>query len=341
MKLVLRIVFIFFIYSILIIARQDNGITIKGRVIEEETGAPIENVNVFLANTTIGTSTAKDGNFVISRVPFGSYNIIFSFLGYEVETRDIYSFKPYTFNFNISLKLKPINLKQVNVTGTIPEDWKENLKIFTRVFIGESENSKKTKFINPEVLNFVKEKGSKVIKVYSDSVLKIENDALGYKLYIILDSVVYIPGEYLKYMFYPRFEELSPARKEDKETWEDNRRKTYLDSPRHFFFSLVHNHLEEDYYTMHEGPGIGAIFPKDLSITSDRDSAVFYFNYMGKLEVRAYLGNPSILNFIYPSALIDKYGNLLTSLYSVEIYGYWAKQRIADLLPRDYIYSDK
>ncbi len=339
MKLVLRIVLIFFLYSILIIARQNNGITIKGRVTDEETGAPIENVNVFLANTTIGTTTAKDGRFVINYVPFGSYNIIFSYIGYEIETRDFYSFKPYTFDFNIALKLKPINLNQVNVTGNIPEDWKENLKLFTNVFIGESENSKETKIINPEVLNFVKEKGSRVIKAYSDSVLKIENEALGYMLYILLDSVVYIPDEYLKYMFYPRFEELSPANEEEKQTWKTNRQKTYLDSPRHFFYSLVHKQLEQDYYTLHEGPGIGAIFADDLSITCDRDSAIYYFNYMGKLEIRTYLGKPSVLNFIYPSVSIDKYGNLLTSLYSVETYGYWAKQRIADLLPRDYIYS--
>ena len=38
----------------------------------------------------------------------------------------------------------------------------------------------------------------------------------------------------------------------------------------------------------------------------------------------------------------NKYGNLLTSIYSVQTSGDWAKQRVADLLPENYvtIYTD-
>ncbi len=338
MKIPAKIIFVFLFYSLIINAQQNNGITITGKVVDKETNTPLGNVNIFLANTTIGVTSGGDGKFIINNVPYGSYNIIFSYLGYETETRDFSSYKPYKIEFNISLKHKTINLNQVNVTGNIPEDWKDNLKLFTKIFIGETENSKETTILNPEVLNFVEEKESGAIKAFSDSVLRVENKALGYMLYIVLDSIVYIPDKKIIYKFFPRFEELPPVSEEERLMWNENRQRTYLDSPRHFYYALVHKQLAENYYTLHDLPGMGAISADDLSITCDRDSTLFTFNYRGPLEVQSFMKNSSTLNFVFPSVTIDKYGNLITYFYSVETYGYWGKQRIADILPRDYNY---
>ena len=332
---------LFIFFSLAINAQENTRITVKGRVLDYETGAPLEYVNVFLSNTTIGTSTDKNGNFFINNIPYGSYSIIFSYIGYEIEEKDFYSYKPETFKYNISLKPKAINLKQVDVTGNIPGDWKENLKIFERIFIGETENSKETKILNPEVLNFIKNKSSNILKAYSDSTIKVENKALGYNIYIILDSLLYYPNGGIKYTFYSRFEELSPGSKDEENDWESNRKKTYLNSSKHFFYALVHNQLDRDYYSLREGFGNGAkISPEDLSIISNGDSTIYTFNFMGRMAVKCYLSPVSYLNFLYSFVLIDKYGNLLTSSYAVETSGYWAQQRMADLLPRNYIYSD-
>lgn len=336
-----KLIFIFIFFPLVITAQENNRITIKGRVLDKETGAPLENVNIFLTNTTIGTSTDKSGKFIIKNIPYGTYNIIFSYIGYKIENKNFYSYKPETFNYNISLKPKAINLKQVNVTGTIPEDWKEKLKIFERIFIGETENSKETKILNPEVLNFVKNKNTNILKAYSDSTIKVENKALGYNIYIILDSLLYYPNGNIKYVFYSRFEELSPKSKNEEKDWESNRKKTYLNSSKHFFYALVHNQLDRDYYSLREGPGEGAkIFPEDLLIISNSDSTIFTFKFMGGLSVKCYLSPTSYLNFLYSFVLIDKYGNLLTSSYAVETSGYWAQQRVADILPENYVYSD-
>jgi CarboxypepD_reg-like domain len=323
---------------LIINAQKVNRITIIGTVIDKETKETIENVNVFLNNTTIGTTTGEDGKFIIHNVPYGTYNIIFSYLGYEVESKNFDSYKSYTFEFNISLRPKPINLNQVNVTAEVPEEWKDDLEIFTRIFIGETKNSKQTKILNPEVLNFVSEEGSGKLKAYSDSVLRIENKALGYMLYVVLDSVVYTPHTKVIYKLYPRFKELTPGSKEEKDEWDNNRQKTYLDSPRHFYYALVHKQLSQDYYSIRTGTGIPVSYD-DLEISCDKDSTIYEFQYTGKLEVMSYLNKKNILTFYYPSVTIDKNGNLLSYFYSVEINGYWANQRIADILPRDYIYK--
>jgi hypothetical protein len=340
MNITAKFIFILLLFSLAVIARGNNKLTIEGRVLDKETGAPLEYVNVFLSNTTIGTSTDKNGQFIIKNVPFGSYNIIFSYVGYEIQNRNFYSYKPVTLNFNIFLNPKTINLNQVNVTGNIPEDWKENLKIFENAFIGETENSKETKILNPEVLNFVVDKKTKIFKAFTDSTLEVENKSLGYKLHIILDSLLYFPNGNINYMFFSRFEELTADSKEQELEWKNNREKTYLNSSKHFFYALVHNQLDKDFYSLREGPGNGAkIFSGDLSIKSNRDSTIYTFNFMGNLTIKRYINPPSYLNFLYSFVQIDKFGNLLTSVYAVQTSGDWAKQRVADLLPENYAYS--
>ena len=334
-----KFIFILLLFTLVIFAQGSNKLTIKGRVLDKETGAPLEYVNVFLSNTTIGTSTDKRGQFIVKNVPFGSYSIIFSYVGYEIVKRDFNSYQTETINYNISLKPKAINLQQINVTGHISEDWKDNLKIFTRIFLGETDNSKETKLLNPEVLNFVKDKKTNALKAYADSVVVVENKALGYKLFVYLDSVVYMPERFVKYMFYPKFEELVPFSEKEKLVWESNRQKTYLDSPKHFFYALVHKQLDKDFYSLSEGSGtMSKIFPEELSLTSNSDSSIYTLNFMGSLAVRSFLGSKSYLNFLYSFVLIDKYGNLLNSSYAVEKSGYWAQQRVADLLPENYVY---
>ncbi len=174
----------------------------------------------------------------------------------------------------------------------------------------------------------------------------VENDALGYMLYIVLDSLKYNPGENFQYSFYPRFKELKPLTAEEKLTWEKNRQQTYLNSPKHFFYSLVHRQLEKDYFALKEGTlnslmsgGGTNIFQKDLRITCNPDSSIFQFDFTGGLKISSFLNAPSFLDFIYSSVSIDKYGNLLSPFYSVEIFGAWANLGIADLLPMNYIYN--
>jgi hypothetical protein len=330
---------IFLSLSIPISALQNTRILITGNVVNEETGAPLKDVNVFLANTTVGTTTGKNGEFSLKNVPFGTYDIIFSFVGFETEMRNFSKYNPGAFNFTISLKPKMINLNQISVTGTVPEDWKDNLEIFTRIFIGETKNSEKTKILNPEVINFIKDEKTNTFKANSDSLICIENLALGYTLYIVLEWLEYNTKDgSIKFMFYPRFKELTPVSEDEKEEWEINRRRTYLNSSKYFLYALVHNLWGKDYKIKDED---GDIFPEDLEIKSNSDSSIYELYYEGNIGIRRHFGSPSYLNFIYPSVSIDKFGNLCSPYENVIIGGAWAAQRIADLLPQDYVYKEK
>ncbi|HEX6983230.1 MAG TPA: SusC/RagA family TonB-linked outer membrane protein [Balneolaceae bacterium] len=54
---------------------------ISGRVTDSETGNPMPGVNVFVKNTTIGTSTDRNGDYSLT-VPSDADTLIFSFIGY-------------------------------------------------------------------------------------------------------------------------------------------------------------------------------------------------------------------------------------------------------------------
>lgn len=57
--------------------------SIHGTVVNADTKEPIFGVNVFLLNTSLGTTTDTAGQFVIPRVPAGSYNLSFQNIGFE------------------------------------------------------------------------------------------------------------------------------------------------------------------------------------------------------------------------------------------------------------------
>ena len=70
------------LWSTLIFAQQG---TIRGTVIEEETGEPLFSVTVIIAGTTMGAITDFDGNFSFSAPP-GRHDLQASFVSLETTT---------------------------------------------------------------------------------------------------------------------------------------------------------------------------------------------------------------------------------------------------------------
>ncbi len=60
---------------------------VRGIVKDNFTGLPLENVNVILTNDTVhtGTTTDKNGAFLIENIPIGYYDLTFSIIGYETQ----------------------------------------------------------------------------------------------------------------------------------------------------------------------------------------------------------------------------------------------------------------
>lgn len=67
---------------------QPSG-SIIGKVFDSETKKPLEDTNILLQGTTIGTSSGRDGSFVISAIPAGKYTLSVSYVGYEVKKQSV------------------------------------------------------------------------------------------------------------------------------------------------------------------------------------------------------------------------------------------------------------
>lgn len=159
-----------------------------GKIFDESTENPLNFVNVFLANTTLGDVSDESGNYIITNVPPGFYKLVATMMGYTVQRKMI---KVYNqMSIIIDFNLKPIILQGENVTVTAkyPKEWKKNLKIFERIFFGKKEFAKKCKLINPEVLDLKYDRKSGHFKAISEGTLTFINNALGYEVTLFLEE---------------------------------------------------------------------------------------------------------------------------------------------------------
>lgn len=74
----------FFLFTTLVHA-QNSG-SLSGRILDLQSQQPLPGATLILEGTGIGVVTDEEGYFTINEIPYKSYNVIASFLGYESET---------------------------------------------------------------------------------------------------------------------------------------------------------------------------------------------------------------------------------------------------------------
>jgi len=356
LRLTTLIIFITNLVKIDLLAQTKFQNTISGRVSDAGTGEPLFNVNVFLANTTRGDATDKDGYYVIENIPPGAYDLIFSMMGYELEIVQIQFIRTKSIKYNMKLQPQVIKGKEIQVEATIPKDWRNNLEKFTKEFLGSTDNAKKCKLLNPEVLDFQIDKENNRFIATTDSILIVENRSLGYRMHIILEAFR-ISKDSLIYSIYPRYEQLTPQDENESKKWMENRHETYQGSFRHFLSALARGVLEHEYFILFtlEGKYIRSDQLKIMPDTSlalkwlflDQPLEVIYkgLSRTGKGKYIAEWAGHFPSSCIHPKkgyAQIDTLGNVYTKFAFIHS-GYWFDERIADMLPFDFMpdYKDK
>ncbi len=338
---------------------------ITGRVVNRNTGEPLELVNVYIANTFLGAATDKDGLYSITNIPEGNHTLVVSMVGYETEEKKIrYTFPTYErIDFAVTEKVDVQD--EVVVTATSPQNWKKYFADFERAFIGESRNAKKTEILNPEVLEFDYNEEYDILTAKANEALVIENESLGYRLYYTLKEFV-MTDRYLAYKGYPKFMNLIPDNLTDAVEWRENRDKTYKGSMRHFLRILIHGDVNSTDFDVRE-----------VKIEKETDSLYTfrhrrYYNYIksggrikivrevrkwGRINISVipgeidsewtlkfknylkviykYRTNSSVIGLWGDSALLHEKGYLYEP-YDLLVTGKWAESRISDLLPFEY-----
>ena len=313
-----------------------------GNVLDAESGEPMEFVNVFLANTTSGTSTDAHGMFALSGIPVGDYDVVVSRVGYLRATKQMTLTPDVNPALSFELKRKLLQADEVEVLGTDPAEWRRLLEQFTKEFLGETANASQCRILNPFQLNLRFEEESQTLIARCDTVLLVENKALGYLIAVEIEQFEWEPKKgIIRYSLYPRFEEL-PYTPDDSLEWEKHRRKTYTGSMRHFLASLVAGVSAEEMFTVYSGNmdqlsrGDGYhLSPEEIDVSPDPYPGVFRLAFSGWLRIE-YRGQipPSrtLLALTVPYVRIRREGIVLTRL-GTWTRGDWSRSRIADLLP--------
>ncbi len=219
---------------------------LRGKVIGADTQLPVYLANVFLSNTSIGTVTDKEGNFIIQNFPSGRYDVVVSCVGYEVFVVTVQS-SNIPPSLSVTLKPKVNELQEVIVAPYEKDGWEKYGEFFMDQFIGSSEYRAQCKLKNPKAIKFRYNKKENVLRAYADAPIILENRALGYLLKYDLvafehqynDRITYYQG-------YPLFEDMNTGRKRVEKRWIKNRADAFYGSLMHFMRSLYRNKLFDD-----------------------------------------------------------------------------------------------
>ncbi|WP_429382506.1 carboxypeptidase-like regulatory domain-containing protein [Mucilaginibacter sp. UYCu711] len=328
--------------------------TISGTV-KNTKGEKIQSATVFITGTQKMTMTNADGSFSFKNVIPGNYQVVVNMLGYNSVKQDI------TLNngpemLNLTLADKEIALKEVVIA--VKKQSKRNMNFFYKYFMGPSYNPDRYKILNPEIIDFV-DTDTALTATTSDFLI-IENKVLGYRVKYLLKAFVqwydknstYYDGDYI---FEPM--EGSPAQ---EYFWAENRKRTYYGSLMHFYRSVYTGTTRQEGFLLYKSIPDKGVFasvertPADVEQMVQRTDS----NYVNiKLEPWVNIaydkekadkpdeaddGKPKKLIFslgnkgslILVVGKVDSRGSIASKKYHYR--GYWASQRIANLLPFEY-----
>ena len=219
--------------------------TVSGKIVDAENKEPLNSASVYCQNTTIGTTTNKEGEFSL-HLKSGGYELIISYTGYQTKQVQITHSDNRIADIEMIKEEKSLGEVIIKSSNEVKDGWEKYGHFFIEHFIGNTPNAAKTTLLNPEVLKFYLLKKSNKLRVLATDALQIENKALGYNLRYQLDSFIYHYNtninSYRGFCLYSELEGDDSL----KNVWAANREKTYYGSRLHFMRSYYDSAVAEE-----------------------------------------------------------------------------------------------
>ncbi|MGC4038625.1 MAG: carboxypeptidase-like regulatory domain-containing protein [Chitinophagaceae bacterium] len=241
----------FLYYSILvsILAILSNCATsqiLRGHVIDKSTNVPLASASIFINGTSIGTVTGIAGEFKLSGIPRGKFDLIASYAEYQ--TRIITIIATHDSVLTIYLQPRTVVTENVIVRNYVENGWDRWGALFTKTFLGNSSFAEECKIQNTGDIRFSYSEKEDMLWVVAQKPIIIINKALGYKVEYDLEQFAYNLGSNrLVFGGYTFFTELK-GNKNQLRRWEKNRVDCYEGSVRHFMRALAtHRSAQEGF----------------------------------------------------------------------------------------------
>ncbi|REG94181.1 carboxypeptidase-like regulatory domain-containing protein [Algoriphagus antarcticus] len=336
----------------------------KGTIVDFETGEAIPYATVFLANTTLGTTTDEEGKFSMY-LPNGNYEVIIRILGYEGLTFNLPASMVQPQGYKFMLVSVDEDLDEMEVNETRDPAWYRNLDDFKRYFLGTSLNGKACEIENElsMILDDQSEPGALIAS--SRDILKINNPNLGYRLdYLLNDFRFNYKIGFVTYGGYPLFIPDSTLSRRKQRRVERNRLEAYYGSFQHFMrsiyagksvaegFEIRRLYRKDD--PVHKGKfidSLGTELITSIDIRRNRERREYLefsdhilVTYQNEKESPQYVlgmgrgvrkSQSSSMRMTVDSLEIFENGSL-SDPFGVVVEGYIGWERVGDLLPIDY-----
>ncbi len=330
-----------------VIAQPFNN-SISGILLDKETKEPLPSVNIYISNTTWGTSSNSNGSFKISSIIPGNHEIVFSMIGYETHSQFCKITDSSKIFIRIEMVPKVYEIKEVSVTAERPEQWFDDLEEFKDEFLGYSPYSYECKIVNEYDINFTHPE-EEVLVAESYNLIEVINYTLGYNVKCQIKRFEYNRAQKaLWYSYRLFFTELDTNDLDVKKEWERNRKCRYKESLAFFLKTLFEGTFRDkgfDISLVYKPGNIGLYISSSSDlIIKDSLAETCKLNFTEFLEVYNFYVDfedlrTSWLKLNYPSITIDKYGYPLEDR-ATTIYGYWAKLGVASFLPKYYGFEE-
>lgn len=337
-------------------AQEGRTYEVSGVVVDKETGKTVPGVNVYLAGTTIGDSSDEEGEFTITGIPPGVYELVISHITYGNFSRVIDTDSLQS-HYRLEVEPETRELGEIVVSSN-PEEWRGNYQEFLEGFLGPSDFAKETEILNEEVLQFSFDPDSLLLEAHAQEVLRVENRALGYRIDYNLrhfsrryrSGQIFVAGKAF-------FREMEPENAGQRKKWRGNRRKAYFGSFQHFVDALLQgNPAREGFFVRRERVRDGrreiesSLVPTDSIVTRKEEEILLHFphrlnvKYMDEKEDPEYLRwthewnerepsfQESFLMLTEDTLRVDRSGYVYDPLTAIKGL-YWSYEKIPYLLP--------
>lgn len=325
-----------------------NAQIIRGKIVDRETRKPVESADVFIDQTSVGTSTNASGSFELDTKGLQQQVIVNAF-GYKSR---VFSVKDFHSPLTIDLENEAEELQEVVIDASLFSR-KELLKTFRYFFLGNSVKGKQAIIENEDdlVLYYDREKSELICE--SPKPIRIHNRKLGYHvLFYLKEARISFRGTTIDPLSYREsaifgftsFTDLSKKPDQFKKI----RKKAFQASANPFWLAFVKDKLKESNYYFYIDK---VLLDLDEYFRITQESDDYMVELIKKPVVADFRGNdvPAFFNVTHvdkkeerslfyvmaPEFKINRNGFLLNS-QSILYGGYFADLKVGDMLPVDY-----
>ncbi|MCH6236610.1 carboxypeptidase-like regulatory domain-containing protein [Cognataquiflexum rubidum] len=340
---------------------------ISGKVVDEKTGESLPFANVFINNTTLGSTTDINGNFRISGSLPQNPEVVASFVGYFTKYRKVAFGGRNQVTVNFELTPKEDQLDEVSLSAKRDKAWERNLRKFERVFLAVPDDPffKKNEILNPWVIDFQEGKAEglgRYLAASSSEPVTVANRALGYEIDYHLQEYLQTKNGF-QYYGLVNFKEIENPENGTESAWDEYRNSAYYGSMRHLLHALVRNEADsqgfEAFIVQDIAPSlrtndfdkeIGSSLlplPLDSLVTAILPNGNFIMEWPGNVEVhftKKYWPSTYYTNRSHPISWIEapncKFevdaNGVMMDPRELVLSGHVARERVARLLPHDF-----